>query len=188
MPLRERVFRVVRDALPRRPAAYRWLLPKDAIALTFEYVPRRAIGPPDFPPQAPQPAIVAALFFDIEELYWLAAPEHVYRDTPEDLLRDEEWAPRVTAVHFGSPLQILLEIPAYAWAGAATGFVAALSMIFGAPYKAAAKFHDARGDYWRSRLAADAAKQAWIAARQEVHGEDGFRLVNVELPRPTKDE
>jgi hypothetical protein len=183
LSLSERIARAVEGAFQARPAAYRFLPPKHSIALTFEYVPRRAIAPPDEPSQSPRLDTVAALFSDIEELYWLAVPPDARRPAPEERSLDDRWTPRLTAAHFGSPFHILVEMPPYVWAGAATGFVGALSAVFGAPYKAAARFHSARADYWRSRIDADQSKRAWIEARQQAHAEDGFRLVDAKLPR-----
>lgn len=180
--MRERLAKVVRGLSGRKPAAHRWVLSKNVLSLTFEYVPRAPIAAPDVVPQSPRVEGVGMLFADIEELYWLALPPAEKGHSTDDPRLDEELAPRVVAVHFGSPFQVLVELPPYVWAGAVAGFVGALATVFGAPYKAGAKFHTARAEYWRSRLEADSAKSAWIASRRDAHAKDGFRLKSVKFP------
>lgn len=188
MPLREVIIQVVRRVRSREPASYRWFPPKHSLALTFEYVPRHAIGPPDEPPQSPEPETVASLFLDVGQLYWVALASELGLSV-KDLQRDEQWAARVEAVRYGSPFHILVEVPPSVWASGATAFIVALAAVFGAPYKAGAKFHGSRADYYRKRLDADDAQRQWIESRRRAHEEDGFRLVDVELPRvPPADE
>jgi hypothetical protein len=184
-PLRDLIVRVVQLVRDREPAAYRWFPPKNAVALTFEYVPRRAIAPPDEPPQSPALESVAELFADIAQLYWLSIASELARPVDE-LQRDEAWAARVIVVRYGSPFHILVEIPLAVWAGGAAAFMGALATVFGAPYKSAAQFHGSRAEYWRKRLEADEAHRQWLESRRQAYLEEGFRLAEADLPRSAK--
>jgi hypothetical protein len=169
--------RLVRVLRWRRLPGYRGLHPRASATLVFEYVPRMLHGPPDEAPQSPRVETVAALFSDVDELYWLAIEADLGSGPRNDFRRDEDLTARVVASHFGSPFRIFLEVPPGVWAAIATTFVGALAAVFGAP----AKFEESRARFWRNRLQADEAKRAWIESRQQANTEDGFRLVDVEF-------
>jgi hypothetical protein len=85
---------------------------------------------------------------------------------------------RVRALDYGSPFHVVLEIPWQAYVTSGGGFIAAVGVLFGAPYKVAAQFHKNRQEYWGRRLAADEAK-ARYAFHRAVENQD-VRLVEIE--------
>jgi hypothetical protein len=85
---------------------------------------------------------VSRLFADTDELFWLAVAD----DSPaeeEKRRSDPDAGPRIVSTSFGSPFHILVEVPPYAWGVAATSFLGGLAALFGAPYKALARFQSA---------------------------------------------
>src|SRR4051794_26160449 len=91
---------LVRVFRERRLPGYRWLPPRASAILVFEYVPRRLYGPPDEAPQSPRIETVAALFSDIDELYWVAVGPNLGDGSRQDFRQDKRLAPRVIAAHF----------------------------------------------------------------------------------------
>jgi hypothetical protein len=121
-------------------------------------------------------------FADIDDVFWLAFTDTFPEGTPIGR-NGLDAPPRIVTIRFGSPLHVLVELPRVAWGAGVASFIGALAAVFGAPYKTLARFHSARAEYWRSRLAADTARREWLDSRKSAHGEEGFRLVDVRLPR-----
>lgn len=96
------------------------------------------------------------------------------------------------AARFESPLQLLLELPAYAYiaGGAMGGFLASISYVFGAPYKAAAWFHRARAEYFESRIDALDRKKEWLDRKAQQAQNLPFELYRVDAAEelPPRDE
>lgn len=77
---------------------------------------------------------------------------------------------------------MLVEVPPYVWVVGASSFIGALATAFGAPYRALAKFHSAREEYWRKGLPPMRHGEHGLESRQLAHGEEGFQLVDARLP------
>ncbi|MDP8907922.1 MAG: hypothetical protein M3N47_02135 [Chloroflexota bacterium] len=117
----------------------------------------------------------------VERYRWRASPARYWHDpTPQDW-QYANWARligafpimaptqnplRLRSVEFGSPLQLLLEVPWEAYAAGGASFITALGLVLGAPHRAAAALQKGRAEYWRSRLEADEARQQYLHWRR----------------------
>jgi hypothetical protein len=144
------------------------LRPLPGLFLEFREAEAFADAPPAF--RSPRAVDIAGVLSTIDALY---AVEVLDFEPPTPDQGELEWVAghhilsrRMTlkAARFESPLQILLELPAYAYvtAGAFGGFLGTISYVFGVPYKAAAWFHRARAEYFESRIDAYDKKQEWL--------------------------
>lgn len=94
----------------------------------------------------------------IEEIYIAAIREDL---PPARYWQPLDWAaraetrsltPRLRSLELGSPLHVVLELPAPVYVSALAFFAYGLARVFGAPYRAAAIFERAREKYFDQRL------------------------------------
>jgi hypothetical protein len=112
----------------------------------------------DFPPPGPEDG----------ELEWIARHQHFSRQMS------------LRAARLESPLQLLLEFPPVVYVMGFSGFAYGVAHVLGVPYKAAARFHQARAEYFESRVEAADAKDAWLERKAERAKRSPFRLQKVE--------
>ena len=134
-------------------------------ALTFE--PERIPTDPNLPEQFKKkpglwrevrPGDVGIVLTAIEEIYLASIradlPPEDYRQRP-DWAMDEDSDPcsltmRVGSIRMGSPLQILLDLPATFYVPTFAAFCYAIGHVLGIPHRAAAQFHRARESYFEA--------------------------------------
>jgi hypothetical protein len=138
-----------------------------------------------------RPGDVGVVMTAIDEI-WLAS---IRADLPPaDYRRRESWAmaedprsftARVSAIRMGSPLQVILDLPAPLYVSTFAAFAYGLGHVLGIPYRAAAAFHNARKSYFEARHESAKAKDAWLEYKAEqVQSETQFRLRSVEVVVP----
>jgi hypothetical protein len=66
-----------------------------------------------------------------------------------------------------SDLQLVVDLPWPVYIGGFTAFAYGLAHVFGGPYKAFARFHKARKEYWDSRREDEEAKQRYFDFKEE---------------------
>jgi hypothetical protein len=139
------------------------------------------------------PRPIGELLTDVESLYWfcleVADPKlsrkrlrraaRLSRDDPEAVNRYLGLQPRLDGLRLGSPLEVLVQVPAEAWqVGGGLLFTGALAMIFGLP----ARYQEARRLFWDQRLAADEAKRNWLDAKEAAWQKKSIWMTEMELP------
>jgi hypothetical protein len=87
---------------------------------------------------------------------------------------------RLKSLEFGSPFSVLVEVPWEAYLACGSGIVAAVGLVFGAPFRAGERLHDARNAYWHARLNADRAREDYIEWRSRTN-RNRVRLVSADM-------
>jgi hypothetical protein len=91
----------------------------------------------------------------------------------------------VNRINMGSPLQVLLDLPATFYVATFAAFCYGVGLVLGEPYRAAAHFERARQTYYEARHASAKAKDQWLEYKAEqVERATHLRLraVDVEVP------
>jgi hypothetical protein len=140
---------------------------------------------------------VGVVLTAIEEIYLASIRGDL---PPKDYRRKQDWAAeadarsltlRVHSLRMGSPLHVLLDLPATIYVSTFGAFSFGLAHVLGVPYRAAAVFERARERYYEQRLATAEAKDAWLdykAKRVARQTTLRLRAVEVALPRRERDE
>lgn len=140
------------------------------------------------------PLDIAQLFVDLQFAYEVSHNRHTIgwprplRARPPAYVDDWEAlqfqlflpggsALRVVGLRYGSPLEILLELPATVQG--VTGFVTATGLLCGARFTVGKYLHKERAAYWEQRLTADRAQAAYFRWRRV---ETRLSLESVDFP------
>lgn len=120
-----------------------------------------------------RPLAVAGVISVVEELYVVSFAKDA---PPPSYAKRPDWAweydlgslqARLSAVRMESDLHLLLDLPWPVYVGGFTAFTYGLAHVFGVPYKAVARFHKARKEYWESRREDEEARQQYFDFKKE---------------------
>lgn len=89
-------------------------------------------------------------------------------------------------LRFGSPFTVLVEIPWETYAVCGSAMIAGIGLVFGAPFRAGAKVHNARSDYWESRLKADTSREQYFEWRRRSNA-NRLKLARIEVQEDPPD-
>lgn len=141
-----------------------------------------------------RPGDVGVVMTAIEEIYLASIRADL---PPADYRERTSWAMeanprsltlRVDSLRMGSPLQVLLDLPATFYVPTFAAFAYGLGHVLGVPYRAAAAFERARESYFEARHASAKAKDAWLDYKAEqVAKQTSFRLRAVDVALPGED-
>ena len=144
-----------------------------------------------------RPIEVGVILFALEEIYLASIrgdlPPPDYRERPDWAAEANarSFTLRLASARMGSPLHLVLDLPAVLYVPTFTAFAYGLAHVLGVPYRAAAAFERARQMYFQQRLDTAAAKQQWLDYKAEqVARQTRLRLraVDVEWPRFDEEE
>jgi hypothetical protein len=150
--------------------AYEETTKRPRLLLEFER-PYWVYTPSPRPTRAIRPVDVAAVLTTLEAIYLvtaLAIPPPEAEQGELEWVREQKDRLRVKALRMESPLQILLEVPWPIHAAAFGSLAYGVSYVLGVPYRASARFHRAREEYFESRTAASGAKERWLDRKAET--------------------
>jgi hypothetical protein len=135
-----------------------------------------------------RPIEVAVVLSTVEEIYFASIrgdlPPPDYRDRPHWAVEADarSLTMRLHSLRMGSPLHVILDMPATIYVSTFAAFAYGLGHIFGVPYRAAAAFERARESYFEQRHATARAKDEWLDYKaQQVERRTSLRLKAVDI-------